>query len=123
MVQNKKFKPIHQHIFGKGVCKGCDSTFTKKRRSQIYCSHRCMRAYRKSRIPSHKQWLCLVEYCKERENYKCAKCSETNNLCCHHIKPLTLGGNNDYNNLIILCDQCHGAAHQAISKQLQSRPS
>ncbi len=37
----------------------------------------------------------------------CGKCGCKENLQLHHIIPITLGGNNDDVNLIILCDNCH----------------
>jgi hypothetical protein len=38
---------------------------------------------------------------------KCGKCGSTENLELHHMIPMSLGGTNDENNLIWLCNKCH----------------
>ena len=38
---------------------------------------------------------------------KCGKCGSTENLELHHMIPASLGGTNDENNLIWLCNKCH----------------
>lgn len=43
---------------------------------------------------------------------KCGKCGSTENLELHHMIPMSLGGTNDENNLIWLCNKCHGKVTQ-----------
>jgi hypothetical protein len=43
---------------------------------------------------------------RERDEI-CQKCGSETNLEVHHIIPLCDGGNNDMDNLITLCHQCH----------------
>ena len=44
--------------------------------------------------------------------YRCEKCGKTGvPLTVHHIKPLTKGGSNAFDNLQALCEQCHTQAH------------
>lgn len=58
----------------------------------------------------------------ERSGGKCERCgrifekSKYNNIemaChCHHIKPLSNGGNSQLGNLIIVCEDCHKELHK-----------
>lgn len=48
----------------------------------------------------------------KKSNNVCAKCGNNENLCIHHIHPLHLGGNNDINNLVLLCGFCHKLVHK-----------
>lgn len=41
----------------------------------------------------------------------CAYCGSVENLTVHHKQPLSLGGDNDLDNLILLCKECHEAGH------------
>ena len=44
--------------------------------------------------------------------YKCEMCGKSGvPLMVHHIKPLTKGGSNAFDNLQALCEQCHTQAH------------
>lgn len=45
-------------------------------------------------------------------NYQCAVCSKTDYLEMHHIIPRAEGGTDDYDNLILLCAECHAAIHK-----------
>lgn len=57
------------------------------------------------RIPSKMRKLLLSKHnC-------CEKCGSTIGLEIHHKKPLILGGNNEEENLIVLCAKCHIEAH------------
>jgi len=46
---------------------------------------------------------------KLREKYenKCGKCGREENLQIHHIVPIKEGGDNSFDNLILLCDICY----------------
>ena len=43
---------------------------------------------------------------------KCAICGNNDYLEIHHITPKEEGGNDDYDNLILLCACCHAAIHK-----------
>ena len=76
------------------------------------------RAERKKRIRAEQSSI------KRRmlKNQKIAHCEYCGNktkeiLQIHHIDSVANGGNNDLNNLIILCPNCHKAAHAGIIKK------
>jgi len=53
-------------------------------------------------------WNRLRRYIFERDNYTCAICGrKTKYPECHHIIPISSGGDNNPNNLITLCKRCH----------------
>jgi len=48
----------------------------------------------------------------KRDNYTCQLCGKrTEDLHCHHIKPVALGGKSTPDNLITLCSECHEYIH------------
>lgn len=44
----------------------------------------------------------------------CACCGNKSNLELHHVIPISLGGNDEYYNLIYLCFNCHRKMHKYI---------
>ncbi len=47
-----------------------------------------------------------------RQDGRCADCGDTNTgLNAHHLKRQADGGSNNLNNIALLCDDCHYAAH------------
>lgn len=57
----------------------------------------------------------LREFIKTRDNHTCRSCFKTieyGGLQVHHIIPVSSGGNDDYDNLILLCHDCHTGVHQ-----------
>jgi hypothetical protein len=54
-------------------------------------------------------WKKLRKNIYERDNWTCQNCGEKchNNIQCHHIIPVKLGGNHISKNLITLCKSCH----------------
>jgi len=53
------------------------------------------------------------QYWKNTKKPKmCEKCSSNINVHLHHKIPLKAGGTNDYENLIPLCEECHGEFHR-----------
>lgn len=48
----------------------------------------------------------------------CSACGKNKNLELHHIVPIVLGGNDDYYNLIYLCNRCHKSIHKYILEKL-----
>jgi hypothetical protein len=61
---------------------------------------------RKRRKPMYKRretfQKLLLKY-----NFKCVKCNALDKLTIDHIKPVKLGGSDDYENLQILCRSCN----------------
>lgn len=53
----------------------------------------------------------------------CSNCGSEENIEYHHIKPLSLGGTNELNNIVPLCSECHsllhGKAHDREKEQLR----
>ncbi|WP_262178359.1 HNH endonuclease [Haloarcula laminariae] len=47
----------------------------------------------------------------ERDNHQCVRCSATETLHLHHIRPAARGGPNTSENLVTLCQSCHAAVH------------
>lgn len=58
----------------------------------------------------------LKERVRNRDNNKCTKCDETNDLEVHHILPLIDGGDNSMDNLVTLCHKHHRQAHRELKK-------
>jgi 5-methylcytosine-specific restriction endonuclease McrA len=57
----------------------------------------------------------LREYIKQRDNNTCKLCSteyDFRNTQVHHIVPVSDGGSDEYENLILLCGICHVEVHQ-----------
>ena len=48
---------------------------------------------------------------------KCRRCGSSNNIEYHHIKPLSMGGSNDLENLIPLCVDCHDYVHSGKTRE------
>lgn len=116
------------------LCKVCHTEYseTVPRHSFFWFSCKfCMkRARTKSRFHRRRRkavgtfapsdWLIkLLEY-----EFKCAECNQKKpNLTLDHIRSLTDGGENVYNNIQPLCEECHnGKAHQANIEALGHHP-
>ena len=57
----------------------------------------------------------LRDFIKERDSFTCRKCFNKDknfNLQVHHIVPISNGGNDSNENLILLCYECHTYVHQ-----------
>ena len=120
-----KFKP-------KGACYECGKPLLningKPRKSGKYCSAACRTLF----YEKH-SWQEICKAIWRRDKGKCRWCgkdltyknmygenvpSSRGNV--HHIIPLHLGGTNDHNNLVLLCQayetlNCHGKAHRIIN--------
>ena len=46
-----------------------------------------------------------------RDGERCSKCGSGGVLHLHHIQPLSKGGTNKLENLMLLCERCHSQAH------------
>ena len=52
----------------------------------------------------------------ERDEHKCVKCGDSNNLQCHHILPVSIEPlfSADVDNCVSLCYTCHKKVHQEV---------
>jgi len=94
-------------------CVYCGKEFNTLKSFHLYCSQLCGQRHRKIKMPSTKEWSLLSEHVHERDNYKCSMCNKNNNerLEVHHKKPLSMGGDNNIDNLELLCVKCHVDKH------------
>ena len=56
-------------------------------------------------------WRIISHECFKRDRYSCRNCNSGEKLECHHIIPISKGGNNQLDNLITLCSKCHKIEH------------
>lgn len=61
-----------------------------------------------------KNWNDIRKRIIKRDGAKCYYCGETERLDVHHLRPISMGGNNDDYNLLTLCHECHVVEHQGI---------
>lgn len=52
----------------------------------------------------------------EKKPHKCVNCGAESNLHLHHIVPLSLGGTNNIDNIVPLCEECHSKVHKLDMK-------
>lgn len=50
------------------------------------------------------------------KQHKCVNCGAESNLHLHHIVPLSLGGTNNIDNIVPLCEECHSKVHKLNMK-------
>lgn len=115
------------------VCKVCGKPFIKNSNKQMYCSESCRRNSNKHNarkssykyLKNHPTLKKYKEIALKNYGYKCAVCGWcyqepitnrgellTKSGCdVHHIIPVSKGGNDDIENLIVLCPNCHKIAH------------
>jgi DNA repair exonuclease SbcCD nuclease subunit len=60
------------------------------------------------------KWREAVFECK---GHKCAACNTTKNLEIHHVLPLINGGNNNMDNLLVVCQKHHKQLHGKIHRR------
>lgn len=124
----QKNYPIYPYCFsGIKTCKHCGKEIPKERRSNaVYCSEHCQRKAwtnhnkikeMNKRMNNLRAKIVLAYDCK------CAICgwkinSQTSSGCAvHHINPVCKGGNDNWNNLILLCPNHHYMADHGILKK------
>lgn len=97
-------------------CPSCGKLFTTVRSCQRYCSPECNQKgrYKYHTIPTHPL---MKEYFLEKYDYTCQLCNRrfaSNQLHCHHIKPIALGGEDGEDNITLLCRSCHAKQHNGL---------
>ena len=82
----------------------------------IYISAEAKHTYLKS-----KEWSDLRSKALAIANHQCQYCSSPFNLNCHHIKYewLSEGGDNELQDLTILCQSCHTKLHNKLGHDRQ----
>ncbi len=90
-------------------CRYCGQDFRAVNKVHAFCSDACRKAvrggdYRKARAKA-----------LFRDHYTCTEpsCQASNNLECHHMTPLYLGGDHNLDNLQTLCHNHHRAKHRS----------
>lgn len=67
-------------------------------------------------------WFSLVKEVKERDGYRCLKCSAPEDPAhgvyhdVHHIRELSRGGRTVKSNLLTICKKCHARKHTHLHK-------
>ncbi len=56
----------------------------------------------------------------ERDNWRCQACGNMQNLQVHHLKHRSQSGDDEEQNLITLCAECHGRVHSQLNLQTGS---
>jgi len=62
-------------------------------------------------VDPNSYWGKIREEVFRRCHNCCANCGSVENLTVHHKQPLSLGGDNNIDNLILLCKECHEGGH------------
>ena len=71
-----------------------------------------LKAVGKLQNPYPENWHELTASIRKKYGYRCTQCGAQDvELHVHHVVPLSLGGNNDPDNLVALCDYCHSQIH------------
>lgn len=74
------------------------------------------------------EWERAKERTRRRDQYRCQHCrihpgvSPDIDLQVHHIRPVGNGGSNDLDNLVLLCNNCHGNLHGRFDDREQLHP-
>jgi 6-pyruvoyltetrahydropterin/6-carboxytetrahydropterin synthase len=88
-------------------CLECNDIFYKSiNSSRKFCSRICYDKYTKNNRNSKTK---LFEYIRQKYNYSCALCQNSNNIRIHHINENPKDNVED--NLIVLCESCHRRIH------------
>lgn len=118
------------------TCPVCGKEFTPNSGVQKYCSPKCARKIEAEKNYDHIKKRTRGRYdiggdLAEAFHLRCALCgwfmpqtaflkkfSRTNGCEFHHIVPVKEGGTNSYENIILLCPNCHKMAdHGVIARE------
>lgn len=95
------------------VCAQCGKEFEHRiTEKKTYCSQICANNIRKNDDPynlrlKQTSWLKLRKLILERDGNKCTRCGGTNHLSVHHKIPWRKSHNDDPDNLVTVCANCH----------------
>lgn len=117
MIESPRWHKVSYPYNNKGRCRWCNGVLTGKQR--LWDCDECKYSY---------YYLCgynikaiLYEINKKKNNgiVRCCKCNKEvayDECNADHIKPISLGGKNELNNLQILCLTCH---HEKTKQDLK----
>ena len=57
------------------------------------------------------EWMEVREQALEDADYMCSECCATGSLEVHHLHYRTLGHEDPYEDVIVLCRECHSELH------------
>ena len=111
----------NKHIFKKGIApwnKGLTNTFKHSIEHRLKMSKRMMgergNNWKGGITPEYRMrletldWRLIREICLNRDGRRCQVCGEFNNkLEIHHIVPWRISHNDDLENLMTVCRDCH----------------
>lgn len=98
-------------------CKNCSNEFSSKVKNAKYCSKKCKSVSYYNNSKSEE--FSMKTFNKVLANLPCEICGwDKTTRDNHHIIPVSEGGKNTLNNLIVLCPNCHRMTHKnLISKE------
>jgi 5-methylcytosine-specific restriction endonuclease McrA len=98
-------------------CAYCSSWFITSRPLHSFCSAECSKSKRS--VPNESIQSSFVrEYYLEKFNFTCQVCQTIfpwPELHCHHLLPLSLGGDDAETNITVLCRTCHAKQHNVAT--------
>ena len=87
------------------------SSFTNKKEESKNIYKTKLKITNDEQNTKNEKWEKIREEVFETKGRKCALCGSTINLHVHHIIPLCIGGEDDIENLMVLCEKCHEKRH------------
>lgn len=103
-------------------CKRCNKSLGENiRKGKLYCSRECKtkdckkRNFHWKRKPKknpYKSYETYREIVLSFLGNKCMICNSNKRLQIHHVIPRFLGGDNNHNNIKLLCEDCHQELHK-----------
>lgn len=100
----------------------CGKPATRSNPGRLYCSTPCQ--YLAKTVAKHGNANYLAAL--KRDGFQCSRCASKTALHVHHIDGAGLGydmesRNNALDNLITLCNSCHGKIHAMTARELYAR--
>jgi len=101
-------------------CKYCGNKFKRsKYKNPKYCSEKCYGLDKRKSNPDIRnspEYRQFRENVLERDNHRCVKCGDDDDLHVHHITPIYEDESlaTDVDNGQTLCVECHAAAHEEL---------
>ncbi|ARE87386.1 HNH endonuclease [Clostridium formicaceticum] len=103
-------------------CGDCAENVEREKKQQWQYYDKVKRNQESKVIYQSKEWKKARTMTLIRDNYLCQDCLDsriTYATMVHHITPIVEGGEPyDVNNLVSLCDSCHGDRHSEIDKKM-----
>ena len=95
-------------------CVCCNKRFKSNGSVVKYCSKNCRVKHYRQQSTRNKSYGTKTLQNKLKD-FSCMRCNwQEGPRDVHHIIPITQGGQNDKNNLIVLCPNCHRLAHRNL---------